>query len=229
MRGMRSNARGPRCPPILRFREPVSGLTHLVGALLGVAALVLLLVLSRGRSWLTVSFSIYGATLIILYTTSAIYHLFPVRQSIVDLWLKLDQCAIYLLIAGCYTPLCLAKLRGAWGWSLFGVVWGLAVIGITLKLAWRGMPPWCDMMMYLMMGWLAILGIGPLSHSLGEAGLRWLVAGGVLYSVGSIFYISDRPRLWPGRFGAHEIWHLFVLAGSAAHFMVMLTLLQPRG
>jgi len=212
--------------PRLRLREPFSGLSHLLGAILGVAALVTLVVLARGRAWLITSFSIYGASLILLYSTSAIYHLFPIRQKVVDLWLKLDQCAIYLLIAGCYTPLCIGRLRGGWGWSLFGAVWGLAVVGIGLKAAWRAMPTWCDMLLYLLMGWLVVIGVGPISHVLGGAGVRWLLASGILYSAGSVFYVTDRPRLWPGLFSAHDIWHLFVLAGSAAYFMVMLALLR---
>lgn len=209
-----------------RLREPFSGLSHLAGAGLSIAGLVVLVCLSRGEPWRVTAFSIYGATLILLYLASAIYHLVPQAPHRIRQWFALDQAAIYLLIAGTYTPLCLVPLRGAWGWSLLGVVWGIAIAGITLRFAWRRAPEWICLTAYVVMGWLCLVAVVPLVRGLWGAPLLWLALGGVIYTVGAFIYKTERPRLWPGKFGAHELWHLFVLGGSACHFVVMLLLVS---
>jgi hemolysin III len=199
----------------------------LSGAFLGVAALVVLVVLARGRPWHVSSFAIYGASLILLYTASALYHSLPVSERNVERLRIFDHASIYILIAGTYTPICLVPLRGGWGWSLFGVVWSLALIGGLLKIVWRTAPEWIGFVLYLIMGWLAVIALGPLARVLTGAGMGWLLAGGIVYSIGAVIYASERPRLWPGVFGAHDLWHLFVLGGSACHFVVMLRFVAP--
>ncbi len=211
----------------MRLREPFSGLSHLLGAVLSVAGLVVLLVWSAGEPWRTTAFSIYGASLILLYLASAVYHLLPVSPERVKKLLVWDQVAIYLLIAGTYTPLCLVSLRGAWGWSLFGVVWGIAIVGMALRIGWQKAPWWLCFALYLVMGWISLIATVPLVRLLPAAGLAWLVLGGVVYSIGAIVFATERPRLWPGRFGAHDLWHLFVLGGSACHFVLMFCFVAP--
>jgi hemolysin III len=217
----------PRAITRLKLREPFSGLSHLAGAVLGIVALGVLVSLARGKPWHFSAFTIYGATLILLYLASALYHSLPVSERHVA-WLRiLDHVGIYLLIAGTYTPICLVALRGAWGWSLLGVVWGLALLGSLCAILWRTSQSWLGMGLYVLMGWLAIIAPRPLLESLTTAGFAWLLAGGIIYTLGAVLLAIDRPRLWPGVFGTHDLWHLFVLAGSACHFMVMLRFVVP--
>jgi hemolysin III len=209
------------------IREPFNGLSHLGGVLLSIVGLVVLLALSRGKPWHTTSFAIYGATLILLYTASTLYHSLPVSPEHIRRLLVFDQVAIYLLIAGTYTPLCLVSLRGAWGWSLLGVIWGIAVVGITLRIAWRSAPAWLPVVLYLVMGWLSLVASQPLGAALPAEGIGWLFAGGVVYTVGAGIFASQRPRLWPGKFSSHELWHVMVLGGSACHYVLMLRFVLP--
>ena len=211
----------------VKLREPFNGLSHLTGAALGIAALVVLVSLARGKPWHVSGFAIYGATLILLYAASAVYHSLPVGERWIQRLLLFDRVGIYLLIAGTYTPLCLVPLRGAWGWSLLGVVWGLALFGSLCEILWRHVPQWITTGLYLIMGWLAVLAFGPLMKTLTGAGLDWLIAGGIVYTVGAVICLTERPRLWPGTFGAHELWHLFVLGGSACHFVMMVRFVAP--
>lgn len=212
-----------------QLREPVSGLTHLAGFFAAIAGLVLLLVLSSrgGGGWHVLSFTVYGGSLVALYLSSSLYHLLPLSEAGVRFMKRLDHISIFLLIAGSYTPFCLVALRGAWGWSLFGVAWGLAALGILFKLFWLYAPRWVVTGLYLGMGWVVVIAIVPLAHALNAGGLFWLFAGGFFYSSGAVTYALKRPDPWPGRFGFHEIWHLFVLAGSGAHFWAMLKYVLP--
>lgn len=212
-----------------RLRDPFSGLSHLVGAGLSCVGLVALLMLARGQPWHTVGYAVYGASLMLLYLASAVYHLVPASPRRVAQLLAVDQAAIYVLIAGTYTPLCLVPLRGPWGWSLFGVVWGIAVTGLILRFAWRSAPSWLCFALYLLMGWLCVVAVGPLVRALPAPALAWLVAGGLVYTAGAVVFAMERPRLWPGVFGAHDLWHVCVLAGSACHFVVMLFLVPGTG
>jgi hemolysin III len=192
---------------------------------LAVAALVSLVLLARGKPWHLSAFAIYGATLILLYSASALYHLLPVGPRRTEQLRVFDHVGIYLLIAGTYTPVCLIPLRGGWGWSLFGVVWGLAVAGIAIELGWRTAPRWLGLALYLVMGWIAVVAISPLARTLAWPGLGWLLSGGLCYTVGAVIFALNRPRLWPGIFGAHDLWHVFVLGGSTCHFLLMLHVL----
>jgi hemolysin III len=220
----------PTCPTVaarLKLREPFCGFSHLTGAALGIVALIVLVSLARGKPWHLSAFAIYGATLILLYLASALYHSLPVSERHIARLRILDHVGIYLLIAGTYTPICLVALRGAWGWSLFGVVWGLALLGSLCAILWRTSECWLGMGLYALMGWLAMIAPRPLMETLTGAGFAWLLAGGIIYTVGAVILAIDRPRLWPGVFGAHDLWHLFVLAGSACHFVVMLRFVAP--
>jgi hemolysin III len=187
--------------------------------LLSIAGLVALVIQSRGQSLRVVGFSIYGASLILLYSASTIYHWLELSPRGNDFLRRFDHTAIFLLIAGSYTPVCLVTLRGGWGWSLFALVWSLAFAGAVLKLFFQHLPSWLTATIYVGMGWLAITAIGPLAHALPARGLVWLFAGGLAYSIGAVIYALERPDPFPQVFGHHEIFHIFVLAGSALHFV----------
>jgi hemolysin III len=207
----------------IRVKDPVSGFTHLAGLFLSVAGLVLLVYYAALYSTVRhiVSFSIYGASLILLYTSSSVYHLLPLAPPKIKLLRRIDHMMIFVLIAGTYTPISLIALRGAWGWSLFGTAWGIALAGIVIKIFWLEAPRWLSTLLYLGMGWMVMVAVVPLLRNMPPAGLAWLLAGGVLYSLGAIIY----GLKWPGAnaryFGFHEIFHLFVLGGSFCHFWMM--------
>ncbi len=212
-----------------RFKHPFSGLSHLAGALLSLAGLALLLVSAWGKPWHLVSFAVYGATLVLLYTASALYHLLRLPARKEQRLYGLDRAAIYALIAGTYTPICLLALPPVWGWSLLGIVWGLAAVGILVDVISRQRTPdWLQALLYLLTGWSALVAIGPLLLSLAPAALLWLGAGCLIYTVGAAVCVTERPRLFPGRFGAHDLWHVLVLAGSACHFVLMFHFIAPQ-
>lgn len=199
------------------YGERFNGITHLMGAVLAAAGAVVLVVLAAqlGDPWKIVSFSIYGFMLFALYALSTLYH--STRGRLKRVFQKLDHCSIYLLIAGTYTPFTLVTLRGTWGWSLFGVIWGLAVLGVAQE-AWFGKGARVlSVVIYILMGWLSVLALRPLIAALTPAGFAWLAAGGLFYTGGIVFYALDAKL----RFG-HGIWHLFVLAGSASHYLAIL-------
>jgi hemolysin III len=193
--------------------EIANSVTHGVGLLLSVAALALLVVTAAGTGdpWRVTAASVYGATLVLLYAASTLYHALPGRR-VKAVFQRLDHAAIYLLIAGTYTPFVLGPLRGGWGWSLFGVVWALAVLGIVLKSVFGIRLAVLSTVVYIVMGWLVVIASGPLAARVPAGGLHWLLAGGVLYTLGVVFFAWERARY------SHAVWHLFVLAGSGAHF-----------
>jgi len=204
--------------------RPWSAITHAAGAVLAAAGTALLLVKAAvlGLSpWHLVSFAIYGATMIALYTASTLYHCLNVKVAGRLALRKLDHCSIALLIAGSYTPICLIALRGAWGWAIFGVIWAMAIASCALSLFWIDSPRWLTAGVYLVMGWLAVFALYPLSKALPAAGMLWLILGGVLYTVGGVLYAVKLPLRDAPRFGCHEIFHLFILAGSLCHFALM--------
>lgn len=199
------------------YGERFNSISHLIGALLAATgALVLIFIAARlGDPWKIVSFSIYGAMLLALYVASTLYH--STRGPAKDVLRKLDHCAIYLLIAGSYTPFTLVTLRGPWGWSLFGAVWGLALIGVIQEIWLARGARVLSLVIYVLQGWLALIAVVPLISALTWGGFAWLAAGGLLYTVGIIFYATDEKL----RHG-HGVWHLFVLGGSAAHYFTVL-------
>ena len=202
--------------------EIANSITHGVGLALGIVGLSILVILAavRGSSWHIVSCSIYGATLVILYLASTLYH--AIQNPKVKRVLKIvDHCSIYLLIAGSYTPFTLVSLRGGWGWTLFGIVWGLAILGILFKVFHTGKYEFVSTMLYLAMGWLVIIAVKPLFSVISLVGFMWILAGGLSYSFGVIFYAFDRILFF------HTVWHLFVLAGSICHFFAVLYHVLP--
>ncbi len=197
--------------------ERFNSISHLIGAALALAGLVVLVVFAslQGDPWKIVSFSIYGASLFLLYTLSTLYH--SLRGRAKKIFMKLDHVAIYLLIAGSYTPLTLITLRGVWGWTLFGIIWGLAILGIVVDSLHKEGARALQMAIYLLMGWLILVAMYPLFQALPAGALALLVLGGAFYTGGIVFYaLDDRMK------HAHGIWHLFVLAGSISHYLVML-------
>lgn len=208
----------------LTLEEIANTVTHGVGLLLSVAGFVVLLVLAilRGTAWHIVACSVYGASLIALYSASTLYHavLSPRLKRALRVF---DHSAIYLLIAGTYTPFLLLNLRGPWGWAIFGVIWGLAVAGVFFKLWFVDRVPRLSTALYLAMGWLVIIAAKPVLAHVPLTILLWLLAGGLFYSIGVIFYAWKRLPY------NHAVWHLFVLAGSTCHyFAVLRSVLVPR-
>ena len=204
----------------MRIREPFNGASHLVGLVLACAGSWLLLRWASGPGEVA-AFTIYGATLILLYGSSFLYHSLPVTGRPLKALRTLDHIAIYFLIAGTYTPVALITLHSRLGWSLLAAVWLIALAGIPFKLLYLDAPVWLSTSTYLAMGYLALVAIVPLAQAVSLSGLLWLVAGGMAYTVGAVIYTRRRPDPFPGRFGHHEIWHLLVMAGSACHFAFM--------
>lgn len=200
-----------------RREELANSLTHGLGAVLAVAALAVLVVFSarHGTVWHVVSGSIYGASMVALYLASTLYHglTHPRAKQVFH---TLDHIAIYLLIAGTYTPFVLVALRGAWGWSLFGVIWGLALAGTVFKAFFTGRFGVVSTLIYVLMGWMIVIALRPLARALPAGALGWLVAGGLCYTVGAGIYAWKR---WPYH---HAVWHLLVLGGSACHYVAIL-------
>ncbi|WP_312947340.1 PAQR family membrane homeostasis protein TrhA [Stutzerimonas kunmingensis] len=197
--------------------ERFNAWTHLVGALLACLGAIWLLVLAAldGELAKIVSAAIYGLSLILLYSISTLYHSLRGRTKLV--MRKLDHLSIYLLIAGSYTPFCLVTLAGPWGWTLFGIVWGLAVIGMLQEIKPRSEARVLSLVIYAVMGWIVLVAVKPLLAALGGAGFAWLLAGGICYTVGIVFFVfDDRFRHW------HGIWHIFVMVGSLLHFIAVL-------
>ena len=197
--------------------ERFNGYSHLAATLLAATGVSLLFALTAGAmdAWQVTGVAVYGATLLLLFGVSTLYHSTRGRRAKAVLR-KLDHCAIYLLIAGTYTPFALVTLRGAWGWSLFGAAWGLAALGVAQELVFGKGARLVSLAIYFVMGWMGLAALQPLAAGLGPAGLAWLVAGGALYTGGIVFYgLDERIRHF------HGVWHLFVLAGSAAHFVAI--------
>jgi len=206
-----------------RGEEIANSLTHGLGLGLSVAGLSVLVTFASlwGDSWRVTGCAIFGVSLVLLYGASTFYH--ALRAPRAKHWLRvLDHAAIFVLIAGTYTPFLLANLRGPWGWSLFGVVWALAVVGMILKLFLTGRFPLFSTLIYLLMGWLILVAFKPLVEAVPLGSLAMLVAGGLAYSAGTVFYLWHRLPYH------HAIWHLFVLAGSACHFFAVLGVIVSR-
>lgn len=208
-----------RYPPA---EELANRLTHGFGALLSVAGLVLMVVWSarHGDAWAVVSTAVYGASLVVLYAASTLYH-----SASSDRWRRrlqrVDHAAIYLLIAGTYTPFVLGPLRGGWGWTLFGIVWGCAVVGVVLKLFLAHRAGLLSTAAYLVMGWLVVVAVKPLVAALPGGALWLLVAGGLCYTVGTVFYLWEKLPL------NHAVWHVWVLGGSACHWAAVFGYVVP--
>ncbi len=213
-------------PLQITFREPMNGLTHFIGALLSVAALVLLLVYTgSGKPWHIVSFSIYGASMLMLYSASTLYHWLSLSDENIKIMRKLDHIMIFFMIAGSYTPMALVVLRGGWGWSIFGVAWGITLIGTILKLKWINMPRKLNVSLYLLMGWMIVIALPQVNKKIPSIGVMWLFIEGIVFSIGAVIYATKKPNF--KYFGFHELWHIFVIGGSFAHFWFLFYYIRP--
>lgn len=208
-----------------KIKDPVSGISHLVGAVLSVIGLVFLIVYSAKYgegAWDIVSFTIFGVGLILLYTFSALYHMLNIGEKGTRVFRKFDHMMIYVLIAASYTPICLGPIRGPWGFSILGVVWGLAIFGIILTAVWLQAPRWLTTSIYIAMGWLVIVMAYPLLTTFKELNalysLIWLLVGGIFYTIGGVIYGLKKAPFTTKHFGFHEIFHIFVLSGSICQY-----------
>jgi len=212
------------------LREPVSGLTHLVFAVVAVIGATVLITLAAvyRKWWHLGAFIVYGLSLVLLYLASSLYHLLPVSDRAQRVLRQLDHVAIFLLIAGTYTPLCLVPLRGPWGWSLFAAVWTLALAGMFQAIFAVDAPRWLVASLYLGLGWLVVVAIWPLVTLVSLEGVFWFFLGGGFYTIGAVIYALKRPDPVPGVFGFHEIFHIFVMLGSLAHFLGIVRAILPH-
>jgi hemolysin III len=204
------------------IREPINGLTHLAGALLSFAGLLALVIkasLTTGSPLAITSVTIFGISMILLYTASATYHMVISKDSVIAFLRKIDHSMIFVLIAGTYTPFCLISLNGVTGWTLFGIITFAALCGILFKMIWFRSPRWLSTSIYIVMGWMVIFVVSPLSSVLNPAGIFWLVAGGIMYTIGGVIYALKPDFLRSKHLGFHEIFHIFIMLGSTAHFL----------
>lgn len=203
--------------------EKFNTVSHLAAAMFALLGAVVLILKGAvvGNVWAVVSFSVYGASLLAVFSASALHHGLNGTPRVEGFFRLLDYLVIFGLIAGTYTPLCLIVARDIWGWSVFGVVWGLAAGGITLKAVFPRLPKWITNTVYVSMGWIGTVLIVLIRHRIGLSSLLLIVAGGVFYSAGSVIFCREKPNPVPGKFGFHEIWHLFVIAGAFSHWLAL--------
>jgi hemolysin III len=212
-----------------KLREPVNGLTHLITAGAALVGLIILLVIGWGHPGKLISLMIYGISLILLFLASGIYHSVKADPNVLLKLRKFDHSAIYLLIAGTYTPICFNMLDGFWKWGMLGVVWGLALVGIGVKIFFIKAPRWVTAGVYIIMGWLCIFGIQEILAALPVGAIIWLATGGIIFTLGAVVYITKTLDFVPGVFGFHEIWHIFVILGALAHFIMIAIYIAPVG
>ena len=210
------------------LRDPkslTSAALHFAGVLLAFFGLILLMTSTRkqaGNPLQTISYLVFGISVIALYGASTIYHIFYISEPVHNVLRKLDHIMIFFLIAGTYTPLCLIALQGPVGWVLFGLVWGISIVGAVMKMFWIGAPRWLSALIYVLLGWMIVFAFVPLSRSLPPEGIISLVAGGVIYTGGAILYAKKVELFSSKRFGNHELFHVFVLLGSLCHYWMVL-------
>ncbi|HOJ65223.1 MAG TPA: hemolysin III family protein [Spirochaetota bacterium] len=200
--------------------EKFNTASHIIGLILSLFGVVVLIVESsiKAKVWHIVSFSIYGTTLILLFLASSLHHGIFARKKIENIFRQFDYIAIFPLIAGTFTPFCLILLRNPFGWSIFGVVWAIAIIGIIIKGVFPAIPKWLTHTLYIGMGWLGIFIAIPLLKIIGFIGVGLITLGGILYTIGALIYYFEKPNPIPGKFGFHEIWHIFVILGCACFY-----------
>lgn len=207
-----------------KLREPVNSLTHWVGAILAVIGLIALLVVGWSTPAKLISLVVYGVSLVFLFSASATYHMVQVKDKALEIFRKIDHSAIYVLIAGTYTPFCVNALTGFWKWGMLTVIWSLAVIGIVVKIFYIRAPRWLNAGIYIVMGWLVLAVIGQIVANLSPWVLTWLIVGGVTYTLGAVVYMAKLFNFKPGVFGFHEVWHIFVLLAALFHFIAVLSM-----
>ena len=218
-----SRAPGAGSPPCWhQLKDPFPAWSHWFGVALSFAGLAVLLAVPMRNPLHLAALLVYGLTLVFLYFASALAHSLHCSPRLAGRLDRLDYTAIFLVIAGTYTPLCVVTLSGPWGWWLLAAVWVTAGVGIATLYLLPTRAHWPRVLCYVLMGWVAVLAAGELVRVLPGAAVAWLIVGGVVYTVGAGVYLSGRPRLWPGRFGSHDLWHCMVLVASACHFIVIL-------
>ncbi len=206
---------------IATIREPVNSLTHFMAAIISIIGLIVLILLGWSNAAKEVALIIYGVSLILMFCASSIYHWVKARSGVIEWLRKLDHSAIYLLIAGTYTPFCVISFKGFWEWGLLAIIWSLAITGIVVKMFIIRAPRWLSAGVYIMMGWLCLAAVGEMLQVLPAGALAWLVTGGVVYTLGALVYITKALDFFPGKFGFHEVWHIFVILGALAHFIAI--------
>lgn len=209
----------------MKIKDPVSALTHFAGAVLSLAAVVQLInrAVAIGDFLHILSFTVFGLSLVALYTASTVYHIMDKPEAMRRIARRIDHMMIFVLIAGTYTPICLVSLNGILGYSLFALIWAIAITGIIMKALWINAPRWLTASLYILMGWLVIFAIGPVLASLPREGFRWLLTGGIIYTIGGIIYALKWPLKNNPWFGFHELFHIFVLGGSFCHYVMIVT------
>lgn len=208
------------------LRDPISGLTHLAGAVLAVVGMLVLLLASKSGQQV-VAAAVYGSSLILLYLASSLYHLLPVSPSALNRLRLFDHLMIYVLIAGTYTPICLLALSGKWGIGLLIAIWVLAVFGMATQGLWFKAPRWFSTLIYILMGWMVVVAFVPLYRAVPLPAVIWLIVGGLFYTIGATIYALKRPNFGSRWFGFHEVFHLFVLAGSLSHYWMIARYVLP--
>lgn len=208
---------------ILVPREPVNGFSHLLGMVLAICGLGLLIKHLPPDCGVApvVAAIIFGSSLILLYMASSCYHLLNVSDRVLAVLRRVDHLMIFILIAGTYTPLCIIALDGAWKWGMLTAIWLLAICGVVFKLVWFHAPRWLSTSLYIIMGWLVVVALYPLKASVALKGMVFLFLGGIFYTVGAVIYARQKPNFIKGLLGFHEVFHLFVIAGSTAHFWLI--------
>ncbi|MBL8079250.1 MAG: hemolysin III family protein [Anaerolineales bacterium] len=205
-----------------KLREPVNSLTHWAGAILALIGLIALLIVGWSTPAKIISLTIYGISLIAMFSASATYHMVRVKDKALEIFRKIDHSAIFLLIAGTYTPFCVNAFSGFWKWGMLSIVWSLALIGIVVKIFYIGAPRWVNAGIYVLMGWMSVAAAGQMLTALPAWVFTWMIVGGVIYTLGAIVYATKIFNFKPGVFGFHEVWHIFVLLAAAAHFVAVL-------
>lgn len=209
--------------------ERFNTVSHLFGAVLAVAGAALLIALAaeQGDPWKIVGFSVYGLSLITLFVASALHHGIDHSPGVNSLLRTLDYTSVFFLIAGTVTPLVLVLFRNTFGWTVFGVVWAIAILGIVARSVWRQLPKWVTNTLYISLGWLTVLLVGADPSALPSGAIALMAAGGIVYSVGFVIYVVERPNLRPGVFGFHELWHTLVVVAAALHLLLMYFYVLP--
>jgi hemolysin III len=205
-----------------KLREPVNSLTHWAGAILALAGLIALLIVGWSTPAKIISLLIYGLSLIAMFSASATYHMVQAKDKVLLILRKIDHSAIYLLIAGTYTPFCVNAFDGFWKWGMLSIIWTLAIVGIVIKVFYIKAPRWLNAGIYVVMGWLCLGAAGQMLATLPMWVFAWLLAGGVIYTLGAVVYITKFFNFRPGVFGFHEVWHIFVLLAALAHFVAVM-------
>ncbi len=212
-----------------QIKEPVNALTHFLGFLMSIPILIALVTKAMKETSPTaiIAFLIFGISLLLLYGASTIYHTLNISPKGTALLRRIDHMMIFILIAGTYTPVCLIPLRGKWGWTLLAAVWGFAIAGILLKIFWLNAPRWFSTLLYVVMGWLVLVAFVPLEKAIPFSGIVLLAAGGITYTIGALIYAIKWSKLKLKYFGFHEIFHLFVMGGTALHVLFMFQYVLP--